>query len=523
MNGLFHVSASPHVRARVTTSSLMHDVVIALTPAALFGIYRFGPYSALILILSMCSAVLSEAAYEWITNQKLTITDGSALVTGLLLGMNLPPTVPLWVPVFGSMFAIIFVKQIFGGLGQNFMNPVLGARAFLLISFAEIMGNYNIDGVSGATPLAVLKEGGKIDLPAAFLGYTGGTIGEVSALLLIVGGIYLLVKKVISWRIPVTYILVFVIFEGLFAGHGFDPVFLASEVCTGGLLLGAIFMATDYVTAPITRGGQFIYAAIIGILTGVFRTFGASAEGVSYAIIITDLFVPLIERVTVPKAFGMSKNALAGKSDGQQLTLKSYKPALVLVAITGVAGLLLGTAYTLTKGPIEEAQLKAQAAAYAAVAPDAASFDKAEDLDAVTASLTAEDGTVADGKYGNIVYDSNYSALDASGNVIGYVVNVTSKDGFGGDISLSLGITKDGRITGLQYLSISETVGLGMKATKPEFYEQYYGKDVDEFTTVKSAPAADNEIAAVSGASHTTGAVNNAVNAALYAVSQLQG
>ena len=518
MNELYHVSASPHVRSNITTAGIMYDVCIALTPAALFGVWRFGLYAALIIIVSMVSAVLSEAAYQMITMQKVTAFDGSALVTGMILALILPPEVPLWVPALGSVFAIIFVKQFFGGLGQNFMNPAAAARCFLLISFASIMGNYSVDGVSGATPLALLKEGGRIDLPRAFLGYTGGCIGEVSIVAVLIGGIYLIARKVISWKIPVTIFITFAVFEILFSGHGFNLTFLVSEFCAGGLAFGAIFMATDYVSCPITPLGAVLYAVIIGVLAGIFRTFGPAAEGMSYAIILADLFVPLIEAGTMPKAFGANAKPVEKKS---ATGIAMFQPAFLLVMITAVAGLMLGVVYTMTKGTIEQAELQKEAAAYAAVCPDASSFEKSEELEAVIASLTAEDGTVADGRFGQVVYDSAYAGLDASGNLAGYVVNTTSKEGFGGAISISLGVAPDGTTTGIQFLSISETAGLGMNATKPEFYEQYVGKKVDSFTWVKSGASADNEVDQVSGASYTSTAVTNAVNAALYAVQQL--
>ena len=518
MDGLFHVSSSPHVRSKDTSASIMFDVAIALVPATIFGIWRFGLYSALILLVAIGFAILSEYMFERLTGQKITIADGSALVTGLLLGLNLPATVPLWIPALGSTFAILFVKQFFGGLGQNFMNPALGARCFLLISFTGLMGNFNVDGVSGATPLAILKSGGNIDVAASFLGMTNGTIGEVSALALIIGGIYLLVRKVITWHIPVIYVCSFAIFEALFAGHGADPRFLLAEIFSGGLMLGAIFMATDYVSCPITKNGKIVYAVLLGVLTGILRTLGPSAEGVSYAIILCNIMVPLIERVTMPKAFGYEKNALQGR---QKISMKLYKPAAALVGITAIAGLLLGVVYELTKGPIADAELKAKAAAYAAVCPQASEFEAAQELDEYTASITAADGSVADGQFGRVVYDGNYAGLDENGNVVGYVVNVTTKEGFGGEISISVGMDTEGKTTGLAFLTINETAGLGMNATKESFYTQYVDKQVEEFTLVKGAASADNEISAMSGASVTSQAVTNAVNAALYAVQGL--
>lgn len=328
MKNLWNVSASPHIRSKVTTAVIMWDVVIALTPAALFGVYQFGFRALLILILSMTSCVLSEHCYRKWMKKPGDGYECSALVTGLLLGMNLSVNVPYWIPVLGGVFAIIVVKQLFGGLGQNFMNPALAARCFLLISCAKPMASFGVekaasgdtarllmagaaavDGVSAATPLAAIKAGETASLSDMFFGFTGGTIGETSAVLLLAGGIYLLVKKVISIRIPAAYLLTFALFMGLFGGHGFDPEYLAMQLCGGGLMLGAFFMATDYVTSPITPMGRIVFGVFLGILTGVFRVFGGSAEGVSYAIITGNLLVPLIEKLTMPRSFGKGGKA----------------------------------------------------------------------------------------------------------------------------------------------------------------------------------------------------------------------
>lgn len=304
---MLNVSSSPHVRDKSSTTKIMLDVCIALLPACAFGVYNFGLRALLVLCVSVASCVLFEYIYERLMHKKLTVSDLSAVVTGLLLGMNLPHTLPIWMVVLGSAFAIIIVKQLFGGLGQNFMNPALGARCFLLISFAGQMTKFTYDGVTGATPLAVLKGGEAVDILKMFLGTTGGVIGETCALALIIGGIYLIIRKVILPTIPLLYILTFSVFILIFGGHGFNMEFLAAHLCGGGLMLGAFFMATDYVTSPVTNAGKVIFGIVLGILTGVFRIFGNSAEGVSYAIIFSNLLVPLIEKVTVPRAFGIKK------------------------------------------------------------------------------------------------------------------------------------------------------------------------------------------------------------------------
>ena len=482
MNGFFNVSSSPHVRSGETTRSIMLDVALALIPASAFGVYHFGIHALLVLLVSVAVAIVSEYAFQKITGQKVTITDGSALVTGLLIGMNMPPEIPLWVPALGSIFAIIFVKQFFGGIGQNFMNPALGARCFLLISFTSLMSDFTVDGVSGATPLVELSSEGSTSLMNAFLGFTHGTIGEVSALALLIGGAYLLIRKVITWEIPVLYVVSFAVFEFIFGGHGFSPVFVASEICSGGLLLGAIFMATDYVTSPITEKGKVLYAVLLGVLTGIFRTYGASAEGVSYAIIISNLLVPLIERVTMPTACGYEANA-----------------------------------YEMTKGPIQKAEEAAAVAAYVSVCPDAADFQESDDLEAKAEELMTSDSDISNGTYGNIVFESVYQGVDASGNAAGYVVNVTSKDGFGGDITITVGVSEDKKVTGMEFLTINETAGLGMNAQNPEFMDQFIGKE-GSFNLVKDGASGDNDIQALSGATITSTAVTNAMNAALYLI-----
>lgn len=326
MSDLLNVSASPHVRSKTRTNHIMADVAAALLPAAAFGIYNFGLSALLVIAVSITTCVLTEYAYERFMKLPITTGDFSALVTGLLLALNLPASVPLWLPVIGGVFAILIVKQLFGGLGQNFMNPALAARCFLLISFTKQMTDFSVpslekfdlqygamavDGLSGATPLAVLKAGESVDVWRMFFGQIGGVIGETSVAALLIGAAYLLFKKIISWRIPAAYLAVFSFFILAFGGHGFDLTYLAAQICGGGLILGAFFMATDYVTSPITPNGKIVFGVLLGCLTGIFRIFGGSAEGVSYAIIFCNLLVPLIERVTIPKPFGYRKEAAA--------------------------------------------------------------------------------------------------------------------------------------------------------------------------------------------------------------------
>lgn len=298
------VSSNPHVRSKSTTSSIMLTVVIALLPAAGFGIYNFGLKALLLMLVTVASTVLTELAFEKICKKKVTIGDYSAVVTGLLLAMNLPVSAPWWIGVVGGVFAILVVKMLFGGLGQNFMNPALGARCFLLISFTSIMTNFDCDAYTGATPLANLKSGEAVDILDMVIGRTAGTIGETSMVAIVIGACILILFGIIDLRIPGSYIVSLVIFISLFGGRGLDWPYISAHLSGGGLMLGAFFMATDYVTRPITKRGQYVYGILLGILTGIFRIFGPSAEGVSYAIIIGNLLVPLIEKVTLPKAFG---------------------------------------------------------------------------------------------------------------------------------------------------------------------------------------------------------------------------
>ena len=303
MSELRNVSSNPHIRSKVTTSGIMMAVIIALLPATGFGIYNFGPRALAVILVTIVSTVGTEFLFG-LYRKKLTITDLSAVVTGLLLALNLPVQIPLWMAALGGVFAILVVKMLFGGLGQNFMNPALGARCFLVISFAAQMTNFECDAYTGATPLSALKAGESVNVLDMVIGRTAGTIGETSMVALVIGACFLILTGVIDLRIPGSYIVTLVLFVGLFGGHGFDPAYLSAQLSGGGLMLGAFFMATDYVTRPITIKGQYLFGIFLGIMTGVFRIFGPGAEGVSYAIVLGNLLVPLIEKITKPTPFG---------------------------------------------------------------------------------------------------------------------------------------------------------------------------------------------------------------------------
>lgn len=305
----FVVSGTPHVRSKESIQSIMRDVIIALVPATAAGIYYFGLKALILIVAAIISAVFFEWLYEKITRKPVTINDLSAVVTGLLLAMNLPASAPVWVAIVGSAFAIIFAKQLFGGLGQNFINPALAGRAFLLASYPTEMTTWVVpnglaaDAATYATPLAQLKNGAlDASLKQLVIGQVGGTIGETCAIALIIGGIYLLYKHVISWKIPVIYIATVFILFAVIGRHGMRMPL--QEIFAGGVMLGGIFMATDYASSPVTPKGQVIFAVGAGLLTYLIRTFGGYPEGVSYSILIMNCCVPLIERFTEPTIFG---------------------------------------------------------------------------------------------------------------------------------------------------------------------------------------------------------------------------
>jgi electron transport complex protein RnfD len=312
------VSPSPHIGKEESVSGIMFRVNLALVPAAVASVYIFGMRAFWVMALSIVSAMATEGFIQRLRNKPVTLCDGSAFMTGLLLAFNLPPHVPLWVAATGSVFAIAIVKQAFGGLGRNIFNPALAARAFLMAAWPNHMTTFTApffcDAVTQATPLALLKEGRVEQLAAMnltpcglFLGNRGGSLGEVCGLALVAGGLYLFWKKIISWHTPGCYIAAFGLFmwvfgskEGFFRG---DPVF---HLLNGGLLLGAIFMATDYVTSPITRRGQVVFGMGCGLLTAVIRIWGGYPEGVCYAILMMNCAVPMIDRYIKPRRYGVS-------------------------------------------------------------------------------------------------------------------------------------------------------------------------------------------------------------------------
>ncbi len=309
MQNNFIVSTSPHIHTKESTSKIMWLAVLSLIPAGIAGIWIFGKSALWVIILGISAAVITEGVLQLLTKRKLTIFDGSAILTGLLLAYNLPPKVPFWLPIAGSFFAIAIGKQIFGGLGQNIFNPALVGRVFLMASWPKYMTAFTkpFDAITQATPLAALREGKileNISYLDLFLGKRGGCIGEVCILALLLGAAFLLIRGYISWHIPVTYIATTGIFVYVFAGKALFSGDWLFHILSGGLILGAFFMATDYVTSPLTRKGQIIFGIGCGILTAVIRLWGGYPEGVSYAILMMNAATPIIDRYTKNRVYG---------------------------------------------------------------------------------------------------------------------------------------------------------------------------------------------------------------------------
>lgn len=300
---MYTLSSSPHIRSKDTVQTIMRDVIIALLPATIAAVYFFKLKALLVIITAVLSSVIAEYAWQKLTHREVTIGDLSAVVTGLLLAFNVPSGFPLWMVAIGSFFSIIVVKQFFGGIGQNIVNPALAGRAFLLASWPVAMTTWTVDGVTTATPLAILKagEGQLPSIGSAFIGHIGGCLGETSALALLIGAAYLLYRRVISWHIPVSYIGTVLVLTTIMGRNG------GYEIFVGGLMLGALYMATDYTTSPMTVKGKVIFGMGCGLITTVIRVFGGYPEGVSYSILLMNLCVPLIDKYVTPRVFGEVK------------------------------------------------------------------------------------------------------------------------------------------------------------------------------------------------------------------------
>lgn len=323
------VSVSPHLYKKENIAWIMWLVFICLIPSGIMGVYTFGLYSLRLIGISILSAVITEAVIQALRGKKITIFDGSAFLTGLLLAYNLPPGVPFWIPAIGSFFAIAIAKQAFGGLGRNIFNPALIGRVFLLISWPKYMTKFiqpfsypkwnasfripmlwQPDAISSATPLSLFKDSklNMLDMGLSyldlFLGRRPGCIGEVAIFALLIGALLLLILRIISLHIPLSFILTLGVFSWLFSPQGFAKGDASFAVLTGGVILGAFFMATDYVTSPLTRKGQLIFGGLCGLVTFIIRRWGGYPEGVSFSILLMNAFVPLIDRITKPRVYG---------------------------------------------------------------------------------------------------------------------------------------------------------------------------------------------------------------------------
>ena len=504
MAKLLNVSSSPHVRSSLTTHKIMYQVILSLMPVTIMGIINYGMGALSVILAAVISAVVAEAAFNAIIKKPQTIADGSAALTGLLLALVLPPELPLYIPILGSVFAIVVVKGMFGGLGKNFMNPALAARCFLLISYGAIVTVYKVDGVATATPLVDMAAGETVNLMSLFMGSASGVIGS-SVLGLLIGAAMMFAFKVITWEIPVATLVSFTAFMLFFGGQGFDLHALLVHIMGGGILLGAFFMATDYVTSPVTPTGQLVFGAVVGILCGLFRVLGSAADSVSYGIIFANILVPLIEDYTVPVAYGH-------RVVKEKTKFTIPKPAITLCIITLVAGAALSGVYALTKDTIAAQKLAKEQESYKAVCAEATEFVNDDAIDAKIAELA---GGVYGTDFGKAYINKALIGKNAAGETVGYVISATSGDGFDGNIVMSIGLDVNGVVTGIEFTTISETAGMGMKVIEAEFKDQFLGDDVDSFVVNKAGGSTEqNQIDSVAGATISSRAVTNAVNAA---------
>ena len=514
MNTMLNLSSSPHARDHWSTRFIMHIVALSLLPATVMGVLNYGLRALWVVLAAVVSSIGFEFLFDRVCHKPDTWKDGSALVTGLMMALAMSPNTPLYLPVIGAAFAIIVVKCCFGGLGKNFVNPALAGRCFLMISFGRAMSDFSaVDAVSSATPVATLLSGQAVNVTRMFIGSVNGVIGSSIAALL-AGGLLLWALDIIHGQICFSVLGGFTLFVALFGGQGFDPAYLAAQVCGGGVVMGAFFMATDYVTSPVSRLGQTVYGLLIGVLGGIFRLYGSTADSFSYSVIIGNLCTPLIDTYIISKPFAYRRAALQPQTDARQPFYRRIpKPVVVLTVITVVAGLALSGVFTLTKDAIEEQNRAARAASYREVCEQAEKFAPDEALDQAVADLG---GGVYGTDFGRTYINEAVPGLNAEGEIVGYVVSVTTADGFEGDITLSVGLDPEGTLYGIAFTELNETPGMGMRCADPEFMDQFVGRTSTRFTHNKSAePGGEDSIDAISGASTSSGAVVNAVNAAL--------
>ena len=509
MNERLNLSSGPHVRDRWTTSFIMKMVLLALTPATVIGIITFGLPALWVVLVSLASAVGTELIFDKLNHKPDTWKDGSAAVTGLMLALTLSARAPLYVPIIGSIFAILVVKCCFGGLGKNFVNPALAARCFLLISFPGAMTVYSIDGVAFATPCAELAAGQAVNISSAFLGSANGVIGG-SILGLLIGGLALWAFDVIHGQIWISVLVSFTAFLGLFGGRGFDPAFLAAHLCSGGVILGAFFMATDYVTSPMSRLGQTFYGVLIGVMGAMLRVFGSAPDSFSYSVIIANLFTPLIDTYVVDKPYAFRKRMIRRRLEGKQ-PFRVPKPVVALGVIALLAGLALSSVYSMTRESIDAQKKAAAEAAFKTVLPEAERFESCAD------KVEALGGAQYSAEYEAVVIRDAMIGKDAAGTVVGYAVSVSSGKGYDGNVTLTVGVSADGKINGISFTELHETPGKGMLCGEPAFMDQFAGKDAARLTL-------GTDVDAITGVTVTSKAVTNAVNAGVdFINTQLRG
>ena len=508
MSNTFNISSSPHVRDRWSTRFIMGIVFLSLMPATIVGVAVHGLQAFLIILISIVFAVGTEFLFDVLCKKGKSYLDGSAAVTGLLLALSLSPDTPLYAPAIGSVFAILVVKCCFGGLGKNFINPALAGRCFLLISFSNSMTVFKVDAVSSATPVAELLAGKTVNVTSMFLGTSNAVIGSSIAALLL-GGLLLWAFDIIHGEICFSVLGGFTLFVALFGGQGFDPTFLLANICGGGVVMGAFFMATDYVTSPVSKLGQMIYGLIIGVLGGLFRVFGSSADSFSYSILMGNLLTPLIDMYILPKPFAYRKKAIARQNGIPKKTIKQRipRPVLVIAIITLLAGLALGGVYKLTEENIKEQQRRKAWESYRAVVPQAESFEE------VPSDVY---GQIYGTSFGRATINEAVVGMDANGKIVGYAISATSSEGYDGNITISVGISPQGVVNSIEFTELHETPGKGMLAADPEFKNQFSGRNVSSFKLITGGGAAsDNGIDAISGSTVSSKAIVNAVNAAL--------
>ena len=478
------VSPSPHQKSNMSTQGIMISVLVSLLPAVVASGIIFGLKAILVILTCVSSSLIFEYGCRLIMKKKQTISDLSAAVTGVILSLNLPATIPLWQAIIGSFIAIVIVKQLFGGLGQNFANPAITARIVLMLSFTSSMTTWvepffykKNDIVSSATPLVKEWVNGQspFSYKELFLGTTGGCIGETCALALLIGGLYLIIRRIISPATPVAFIGSVALLAWISGG---DVLY---QLLSGGLILGAFFMATDYVTSPVTNKGRFIFGIGCGVITFLIRQFGSYPEGVSFSILLMNILTPYIDRFTRTKPIGTKKQI--AQNDKK---MKLPKAPLVIMLICGsICGLLIAAyeaTYTDTTGLITDSLQKGLNEIYG-------------ESDTEYRMLKNEDGTVKtyDGVTSIIVNDNKQVAFEIISD--GYTK---------GGLHTLIGIDENGKLKNISIISISETQGLGTKVKNRSFLDQFVGIDSDDYN-----------VEGITGATYSVKGIKNAVNLAI--------